>query len=170
MCHTNPGEALAGTIQSVDPSALEDMGLTELREIYRGLFREEVRSKNLPWLRRQILSRDRLGAPAVAETGLPRPIAKSADALPPESMVVAGSAEGREGSTASRDSRLPEPGTVLSRTHKGVNHEVEVGVEGFRYQGRAYRSLSAIGREVTGHACNGFLFFGLGEGKARHGC
>jgi hypothetical protein len=33
--------------------------------------------------------------------------------------------------------------------------------EGFEYQDRRYRSLSAIAREVTGTRWNGFAFFGL---------
>jgi hypothetical protein len=41
---------------------------------------------------------------------------------------------------------------------------------GFEYQGRRYRSLSAIAREATGTRWNGLLFFGLtkrGNGSKR---
>lgn len=62
-----------------------------------------------------------------------------------------------------RDPRLPAPGTVLSREHKGFEHEVEVLESGFRYRGREYRSLSAIAKEIAGTPWNGFTFFGLGK-------
>lgn len=52
-------------------------------------------------------------------------------------------------------------GTRLIREWKGVDHEVTVIEGGFEYQGRRYRSLSAIARAITGTRWNGPLFFGL---------
>ena len=40
---------------------------------------------------------------------------------------------------------------------------VKVLGDGFEYESRRYRSLSAIAREVTGTRWNGLLFFGLTE-------
>jgi hypothetical protein len=37
---------------------------------------------------------------------------------------------------------------------------VKVREEGFEYESKLYKSLSAIAREVTGTKWNGFLFFG----------
>ena len=37
--------------------------------------------------------------------------------------------------------------------------------DGFEYEGRPYRSLSAISKEVTGSQWNGFDFFGLRKGR-----
>lgn len=62
-----------------------------------------------------------------------------------------------------RDGRLPPVGTRLTRKYRGQQIEVEVLEDGFGYQGRKYRSLSAIAREVTGTRWNGLLFFGLTE-------
>jgi hypothetical protein len=62
------------------------------------------------------------------------------------------------------DPRLPAPGTVLTRLHGGVKHQVTVLADGFEYQGDRYRSLSAIARKITGTAWNGFPFF-LGRSK-----
>jgi hypothetical protein len=62
-----------------------------------------------------------------------------------------------------RDWRLPKPGTLLSRRYQDREVVVKVLSEGFEYQARHYRSLSAIAREVTGTRWNGFLFFGLTE-------
>ncbi|QOJ01910.1 MAG: DUF2924 domain-containing protein [Phycisphaeraceae bacterium] len=57
--------------------------------------------------------------------------------------------------------RLPAPGTVLRRSFKGAEHEVTVLPNGFEYEGKAYRSLSAVATAITGSHWNGFLFFGL---------
>ncbi|HEY7334348.1 MAG TPA: DUF2924 domain-containing protein, partial [Bryobacteraceae bacterium] len=62
-----------------------------------------------------------------------------------------------------RDSRLPAPGTVLTRQFENRRIVVTVLENGFEYQSRRYRSLSAIAREVTGTRWNGLLFFGLLE-------
>lgn len=69
---------------------------------------------------------------------------------------------------ASRDRRLPLPGTLLVREYKGQSVVVKVLDEGFEYEGRRHKSLSTIAREVTGTKWNGFLFFGLaGDGTRR---
>lgn len=63
----------------------------------------------------------------------------------------------------SRDSRLPQPGSVLTRQYHGQQIVVHVEEEGFDFQGRHYRSLSAIARDVTGTRWNGLAFFHLTE-------
>ena len=52
-------------------------------------------------------------------------------------------------------------GTRLIREYQGVEHCVTVRDEGYEYQGRPYKSLSAIARAITGTRWNGLLFFGL---------
>ncbi|PYJ80001.1 MAG: hypothetical protein DME22_24685 [Verrucomicrobia bacterium] len=59
------------------------------------------------------------------------------------------------------DSRLPQPGAVISRLYKGQTLQVEVLPAGFAFQGTVYTSLSAIAKAITGSHCNGFLFFHL---------
>lgn len=58
------------------------------------------------------------------------------------------------------------PGARLVREWRGRRCEVAVEANGFVYEGRRYRSLSAIAREITGTRWNGPKFFGLkcGEG------
>ena len=56
---------------------------------------------------------------------------------------------------------LPGPGTRLLRDWQGRTHHVTVLTEGFEYNGKTYRSLSAIARQITGTAWSGPLFFGL---------
>jgi len=63
--------------------------------------------------------------------------------------------------TAERDPRLPKPGTILTRAFKNREIKVEVLDAGFKFDGRTWRSLSAIAREVSGTSWNGFLFFNL---------
>ena len=58
------------------------------------------------------------------------------------------------------DSR-PLAGTRLVREHGGVEHVVTVLTDGFEWEGRPYRSLSAIARAITGTRWNGWTFFGL---------
>jgi hypothetical protein len=55
----------------------------------------------------------------------------------------------------------PIAGTQLIREYQGVEHCVTVRDEDFDYQGRPYKSLSAIARAITGTRWNGWLFFGL---------
>jgi hypothetical protein len=55
----------------------------------------------------------------------------------------------------------PIAGTQLIREYQGVEHCVTVRNEDFEYQGRPYKSLSAIARTVTGTRWNGLVFFGL---------
>ena len=66
-----------------------------------------------------------------------------------------------------RDARLPAAGTVLTRPYKGKDYKVTVLEERFRYDGREFRSLSALASEITGAASiNGFLWFRLTGGAA----
>ena len=58
------------------------------------------------------------------------------------------------------DSR-PLPGTRLIREHDGVQHVVTVRPDDFEFEGRPYRSLSAIARHISGSRWNGWAFFGL---------
>ena len=62
----------------------------------------------------------------------------------------------------------PIAGTRLIREYQGVEHCVTVLIDGFEYQGRPYKSLSAIARAITGTRWNGWVFFGVrrsGEGQ-----
>lgn len=151
--------------------ALDGMNLVQLREQHVELFGEPARSKNLPYLRKRLAFRiqERI------EGGL-SPLAQSRirDLAPGELPVkiprVTRHAKPEASVTPARDGRLPDVGTVLVREHAGLTHEVEVLESGFRYSGRRYGSLSAIAKEITGTAWNGFLFFGLTAKPVKHGC
>lgn len=76
-----------------------------------------------------------------------------------------------------RDERLPPPGTRIERVYQGQRWTLLVGESTFTLirhteDGEAHMefdSISAAGREVTGHRTNGFRFFGLlpGQGPRR---
>lgn len=54
------------------------------------------------------------------------------------------------------------PGTVLLREWGEQEHRVTVSAEGlFDYEGRSFKSLTAVARHITGSQWNGPLFFGL---------
>ena len=55
----------------------------------------------------------------------------------------------------------PIAGTRLIREWQGVEHCVTVRDNDFDYQGRPYKSLSAVARAITGTRWNGLVFFGL---------
>ncbi|GMU35132.1 MAG: DUF2924 domain-containing protein [Planctomycetia bacterium] len=65
------------------------------------------------------------------------------------------------GPSRCRDIRLPPPGSMLRRAYKGRDLIVTILESGFEFEGRRYRSLSAIAKVVTGAHWNGLLFFGL---------
>ncbi len=62
-------------------------------------------------------------------------------------------------------STQPLPGTRLIREWRGVQHEVTAVTGGFEYQGRPYRSLSAVAKAITGSHWSGPQFFGLRTAK-----
>lgn len=61
----------------------------------------------------------------------------------------------------------PIVGTRLIREWQGVEHLVTVTADGFDWQGRPYKSLSAIARAITGTRWNGWVFFGLKNHRRR---
>ncbi|MBK5932426.1 Protein of unknown function (DUF2924) [Rhodovulum imhoffii] len=66
-----------------------------------------------------------------------------------------------------RADTMPITGTRLIREWQGVEHVVTVTSDGFEWQGRPYKSLSAIARAITGTHWNGWVFFGLKNRRAR---
>ena len=57
------------------------------------------------------------------------------------------------------------PGTILLREWGEREHRATVTAEGlFEYEGRTFKSLTAVARHITGTHWSGPLFFGLGTG------
>ena len=66
-----------------------------------------------------------------------------------------------------RADERPIAGTRLIREWQGVEHTVTVLKDGYEWQGRPYKSLSAIARAITGTRWNGWVFFGLKNHRGR---
>jgi hypothetical protein len=70
--------------------------------------------------------------------------------------------------TLDTDGRLPlspgpglKPGARLIREWHGKTYRVAVLEDGFEFDGKRYRSLSSVAREITGAHWSGWRFFGL---------
>lgn len=150
--------------------ALRGMKVAELRVKWRELFGEDSRSNNRDFLWRRLAWRVQelaYGGLSERAKGRLEELSKEVDIrfLPPrgwkESLEAAMMSRPAVESGPVRDPRLPKAGTMLSRPYRGHDIRVTILEKGFDYEGRPYRSLSAIAREVTGQRWNGLLFFGL---------
>jgi hypothetical protein len=65
-----------------------------------------------------------------------------------------------------RADERPISGTKLVREYRGFPHHVTVLHDGYEWEGRPYKSLSAIARAITGTQWNGLVFFGLKSRRA----
>ena len=61
------------------------------------------------------------------------------------------------------DRDRPITGTRLLREWQGIEQIVTVTKDGYEFEGRRYKSLSAIARTITGTQWNGWRFFGIRE-------
>jgi len=60
-----------------------------------------------------------------------------------------------------RDRRLPIPGSVIVKEYRSNKIEVKVLENGFEYNGKIYKTLTTIAKEVSGAHWNGYVFFNL---------
>lgn len=68
---------------------------------------------------------------------------------------------GRAASPANHLRGKLAPGVRLVREWNGRMHVVEVIEDGFRYDGKTFRSLTAVAKRITGTKWSGPRFFGL---------
>ena len=73
-------------------------------------------------------------------------------------------AEPRDKAPPASEPRL-KPGARLVREWRGRTHTVMVLDEGFEFEGRRYRSMTQVAREITGAHWSGPRFFGLADRK-----
>jgi hypothetical protein len=163
-------ETLVETIEE-QIETLSRMTVRQLHQRHLELFGEPTRSNHRQFLFRRIAWRIQ----ALAEGGLSErarrramEIANDADLRIRAPRMLFGkdftldrkASESRRVS-GQQDPRLPPPGSFLEREFRGHRIIVKIRPDGFEFEGRPYRSLSAIAREVTGTKWNGFTFFGL---------
>ena len=125
--------------------------MPELKQLWRDLYDREPPPYNKPFLVKRLAYRVQElaygGLSARAEAKLDRLIAEEEARL--------------NGKLPKNRRDRPIAGTRMIREWQGVEHTVTVLADGFEYQGRHYKSLSAIARAITGTRWNGPLFWGL---------
>ena len=132
-------------------AALKSAPVADLKLKWRDLFDREPP----PYNRRFLESRLAYRIQELAYGGLSEEALERLDAIADE-------LEGK-GTKARRASATGRPiaGTRLIREWQGKEHCVTVRRDDFEYQGRPYKSLSAVARHITGTNWNGLVFFGL---------
>jgi hypothetical protein len=132
-------------------AALSAQPITNLKQQWRDLFETEPPPYNRRFLEHRLAYRIQ----ELAYGGLKPETLKRLREL----------AEDLDGGDPARRRRpakdRPIAGTRLIREYQGVEHCVTVRDQDFEYQGRPYKSLSAIARAITGTRWNGLTFFGL---------
>ena len=145
--------------------ALETMKTGALRDKYREVFRADTQSNNAAYLRKRIAWRIQSlaeGSLSTKARGRAGELANEADLRQRAPMEHATKATIKSAAfVPPRDPRLPQAGTIISRSFRGQNIEVTVLDDGFSFENRHYKNLSSIATEATGSRWNGFVFFGL---------
>jgi hypothetical protein len=132
-------------------AALKTMALPDLKAEWRRLFGAEPPGHN----RRYLESRLAYRIQELAYGGLKPEIRKRLESLGEQF------ADRSVTRRRIRHDARPIAGTRLLREWQGVEHTVMVMTDGYEWQGRPYRSLSAVARAITGTRWNGLVFFGL---------
>ena len=133
-------------------AALKSTPTKDLKDQWRELFDSEPP----PFNRRYLESRLAYRIQELAYGGLKPETVRRLERLGEQ---LDGGDRKKSGMRADRD--RPITGTRLIREWQGVEHVVTVTADGFEWQGRPYKSLSAIARAITGTRWNGWVFFGL---------
>jgi hypothetical protein len=142
-------------------AALRTTPTAELKAQWRDLFETEPPAFN----RRYLESRLAYRIQELAYGGLKPETVERLEALGEQ---LFGDGDGRGKRRALRDDgHRPIAGTRLIREWQGVEHSVTVRDHDYEYQGRPYKSLSAVARAITGTRWNGPLFFGLRNQRSR---
>ena len=137
-------------------AALKTAPVGDLKQKWRDLFEREPPPYNRRFLENRLAYRIQ----ELAYGGLSQETLERLDALADE-------LDGKKPKRRSPVENRPIAGTRLIREWRGVEHCVTVRQEDFEYQGRPYKSLSAIARHITGTQWNGLVFFGLKNTRGR---
>jgi hypothetical protein len=137
-------------------TALKDAPAPALKAKWRALFDTEPP----PYNRRFLESRLAYRIQELAYGGLKKETVERLRVLGKQYDGPAGSRP------KGRSPHLPIAGTRLIREWQRAEHCVTVRGDDFEYQGRPYKSLSAIAREITGVRWNGWVFFGLKNSRS----
>ena len=139
-------------------AALRTMATPELKRQWRELFDGELPDYN----RRFLESRLAYRIQELAYGGLKPETIERLEAL--GEQLDGGKIDVRR---KRADWDRPITGTRLIREWQGVEHTVTVTPDGYDWQGRPYKSLSAVARAITNTRWNGWTFFGIKNHRAR---
>jgi hypothetical protein len=134
-------------------AALKRMPVTDLKAEWKTLFGTDAPNNSRGFLELRLAHRIQeltYGAVARETSKLLNALADEVEGKPGRKSMIA-------------DSRNPVVGTRLVREWNGAEHTTIVLRDGFEFEGRKYKSLSAIARHITGTRWNGYRFFGLRE-------
>ena len=145
-----------------DIMALKKAPAEELQKRYKDLYGEDASGTHKTYLWRKIaykLQEQKHGSLSPKAKGKLKALIEEYDpinnkALRPDKPMISQE-------TPVKDKRLPIPGTAITKEYKGANYQVKVLEKGFEYNGKIYKTLSAIAKEITGAHWNGYLFFNL---------
>lgn len=147
---------------------LHQMATSEICERYSQLLGERARSRHRPYLIRRIAWR----LQALAEGDLSERARRRAEELANDADVrvtpprpfgprLEPSVNSPVVATVSTDRRLPAPGTAIVRQYKGQTLRVLVTLDGLEFNGKRYKTISAVAKAITGSHVNGYRFFKL---------
>ncbi len=141
--------------------ALKNKTLDELKTRYEEVFNgEKPTSSNKPYLRNKIAYRlQEIEYGGLSENTKNRVTELIERYDPINNKMLRPQKPSDKEKSNGRDRRLPIPGAVIRKEYKGRILEVKVLEKGFDYEGKVFRTLSAVAKEVTGDHWNGYLFF-----------
>ena len=151
MMNKSPGNTGAPPSVAAQIARLPDMPMPEIKTLWQRLFEGEAPTHNRQFLERRIAYRlQEIEFRKVDPNLLDRNKRRIASLI-------------ETGQTKKRDPDFrPVAGTMLTREYRGVTHQVvSMGGGEYNFEGRTYRSLSVIAREITGTRWSGPAFFGL---------
>mgnify|MGYP002627454698 CR=1 FL=1 len=136
-------------------NALKNMNLVELKQLWLDYFKEPAPAYNaikyyVPRLAYRMQELEYGGVPASLK-------AEILKAKKPKKEKLA---------ERSKKLGFSIPGTSIVRIYHKQEHVVYLRTRGFEYNGKLYRTLSTIAREITGHRISGRYFFGI-KGKKK---
>jgi hypothetical protein len=142
---------------------LNKLSFSELQARWRSLLDTEPPAYHRRFLVKRLAYRiQELAYGGLSETTR----AQMADVLQDAGLDEQASIPGK-GRTQRRSQDMPLAGTRLVREWNGRRYEVTVVSGGFAFEGRRYRSLTAITKVITGTHWNGRAFFGLRNGAPK---
>lgn len=145
-------------------TSLPKLSFNELKALYVSLYGSEPSAYN----RELIIKRLAYRLQEIAFGGLSERVRQRLD----EVLIDNGYDENAMPTGVSKRKRKvtedhPVVGTILVREWRGKRYEVTSLRDGFEFEGRRYRSLSAIAAAITGAHQSGVAFFGLKQARRK---